>query len=117
MKEYVTFVANKQQSICVQEALFDAGFEWCGSGNQISCTDAPFIYIDSDGSISQGQSFVFASEAKYIKIDSDEIISNPFQLEGAKKSEPELTMTVGGKEFSESTIKAALAQYTDFKEG
>ena len=119
MKKYVTFVKDAEESRKVQEALFKAGFRWaCGSKTDevVFTYGAPeFLEVNNHGSnnITRVTGNSFAIYQDYLPvitlINAKDIISNPFQLDGAKQ--PEKQITIKGKEYSESTIHAALQEY------
>ena len=118
MKKYVTFVKDAEESRKVQEALFRAGFVWgADTEGYVQRTSHHFISMNYAclGALSSGSSFREVvrrgRDLHWEAIDASDIISDPFQLDGAKQ--PEATVDIDGKEFSVSTIKAALKQYVE----
>lgn len=122
MKKYVTFVKDEEESRQVQEALFRAGFKWLDGGGVQHTKHNRFIFIggvvsgtDCSGRIHRVSDEEYTKVMGRVKagdftpINANSIISNPFQLDGA--TPPEKMITVAGKEYSESTIKAALQEY------
>lgn len=113
MKRYVTFVKNEEESRDVQEALMSAGFEQTGGGKKLKGLDMPFLFIDPK--INRVNDFTtvcqYILSGEYTVVNAYRIIADPFQLDGAKK--PEQMIEIDGKEFSVSTIKAALRDYVD----
>jgi len=117
MKKYVTFVKSEVESQKVQEALFGAGFEWGAvrGCNIVANCEFPFIslnWCDISGNITCSSDYAYhfnSDEDNVFYINAEDVIANPFQLDGAKK--PEKMIAVYGKEYSESTIKAALQEY------
>jgi hypothetical protein len=89
-------IGSPEISRQVQEALFTAGFQWSHSGQRVRHTDVPFITVWGDRDITRG------GEASYISreiqkgfvrlISSQEVIANPFQLDGAKSPVKEMTV-------------------------
>ncbi|MCK5602046.1 hypothetical protein KAR91_09260 [Candidatus Pacearchaeota archaeon] len=114
MRKYVTFVKDEEESRKVQEALFRAGFKWGVNGKNVVHTSCRFLHVNSDSTerITLGNDIGITlkqvSEGK-VYIEATAIISDPFQLDGAKK--PEEMITIGGALWSKSTIKEALKKH------
>ncbi len=109
MRKYVTLNSKE-----VQEALFKAGFNWGGYKEEVMHLDKPLIYINSFKSAGLMYSSDFEALNRVIKenwiiINPENIIKDPYQLDGAVQ--PEKMIEIGDKEYSESTIKAALKEY------
>lgn len=113
MNKRVIFVKNKEESEKVQRQLFAAGIKWHGPPGQEGCvhyTDYQFLYVRR-GILSGDYSFHGAVNSvknqDTIPLDA-RMVSDHF-----KPLPPETMITIDGKEYSESTIKAALKQYVD----
>ena len=108
MKKYVTFVKDEEESACVISAVQQAGFDTLGSVYHMN-----FLFIEGGEHVRQGDFIVAAeevSDGNYIAIRAHRIISDPFQLDGAKK--PEEMIDIDGALWSKSTIKEALKKHT-----
>ncbi|KKN56642.1 hypothetical protein LCGC14_0570540 [marine sediment metagenome] len=110
MRKYVTLNSKE-----VQEALFTAGFGWADTGGKtVLHLDMPLVYMNSFGAGRLTYSLQFARlnrdvEEGYIAVNPRDVVDDPFQFDGAVQ--PEKMIEIGDKEYSESTIKAALKEY------
>lgn len=113
MKKYVTFVKDEETSRQVQKALFEAGFSWTSGDTKTMFEKFKFLVVNwnSNGYFSVRSTIeeLNSVPSPIEFIDSSNIIANPFQLDGAKQ--PGKMIEVDGKEYSTSTIKAALQEY------
>ncbi len=107
MKKYVTL-----NSEAVQLALFKARFFWATDGRKVFGLSSCLLFINSSmgaGRLTDGNNFAYLNKAfedNCIAINPEDIIANPFQLDGATK--PEKMITIDDQEWSENTIRAAL---------
>ena len=123
MKKYVTFVKDETVCKAVVFALNSAGFK-SPLGNKINICLANVFIIINDGpsevfnrvpeevftiGIADGcAADCVAGDLTFI--DAAAILSDPFQLDGAKQPETIHKMK-DGREFSESTIMEAMRHY------
>jgi hypothetical protein len=98
MKQYIIPVGNEEISEAVQLALFSAGFAWGMGDETVRNTDGHFLCVNfnSNKNLSYGNESVFHTrivrEEGVILISSQEVIKNPFALEGAKNPVKEMTV-------------------------
>ena len=98
MKKYVIAVGSEEISTQVQEALFRAGFKWELGGKRVTHTHDSFLFVSYfvDGIlIRDSSSYDVVRDIKkggVILLSSQEVIENPFQLDGAKKPVKEMTV-------------------------
>jgi hypothetical protein len=96
-QKYVIAVGSKEISEQVQRALFSAGFEWCGGGQQIDNT-RHFLSLNWTGGreITHGTGSAYYSksilEDGAVLVSAQEVIENPFQLDRAEQPIKEVTM-------------------------
>ena len=99
MKKYIIAVGSPEISTKVQEALFKAGFEWelCG-GRRVRRLEKRFITVNivynrtitwSNNSMSVTHAI---NQRGRTLLSAQEVIENPFQLEGAKQPVKEMTV-------------------------
>jgi len=109
MKKYIIPVGSEEISKDVQEALFRAGFSWgCdGRDQEVKTRDEWFLVVNSrfNKSMSYGQDSPYHMrqilDNGSILISSQEVIADPFQLDGATKPARELTMEDLEEHFGE----------------
>jgi hypothetical protein len=98
MKKYLIPVGNKGISEQVQEALFRAGFKWHHDGPRVRQTGDAFIVLhcNTDMCLASGSGSTYHSQevrdGRFVLISSQEVIANPFQLDGAKNPVKEMTV-------------------------
>ena len=117
MQKYVILMRNCVEGLDIQEKLLQAGFRWAGNEPPHHSIDLPyFLFINGmEGGLSHSSDFLYT--AKRIKNDTKVLedvqftLTDAFSLEGATL--PGKMITVNGKEFSESTLVAALKQYVE----
>ena len=106
MKKYIIAVGSPEISREVQEALFRAGFHWMVDDQNIRSPSSRFLslnWCDDVGCITHSNSS--ASETAgilkegAILISSQEVIADPFQLDGATKPTVDMTMEDLEKHF------------------
>jgi hypothetical protein len=105
MQTYVIAIGSPEISRQVQKALFSAGFKWeshCAP-HEVKHTDRPFLSLSVDtlrqitqasGTGSQNRELL---RGRRVLITSQEVIANPFQLDGAKKPVKEMTVAEIGE--------------------
>ena len=108
----VIFVENADESTKVQTALFSVGIRWASVGKEIFRPESHFLTIEN-GELTYCDNFKWIVKYAYalclVPLNAIDVITDPLIVDGAKKQ----TMhTINGKEFSESTIAAALKEYT-----
>lgn len=107
MKKYVTHVRDEEERKAVIAAIEKAGFETYGGASYTQ----ECLFFGAEKILQQsdvGYAIRTATKKGDVFIEAEDIISDPFQLDGATK--PEKTHVIDGKEISESTIKTALSQ-------
>ena len=88
-------VGSEEISEKVQKALFSAGFRWPMSGQSVVSTDAPFLAAWPDMEICAIRDSAYANDkirGGRPLISAQDVIENPFQLDGAKKPVKEMTV-------------------------
>lgn len=99
MKKYVIAVGSAKISKQVQEALFRAGFKWKYGEKHASYLSSPLIVLscNNDRMLAHGDDVGWHSDAirnkGYILISSQEVIADPFSLDGAVKPAKEMTVS------------------------
>ena len=100
MKKYIIPVGSSEISRKVQKALFEVGFTWSGGmGKSANRTDAEFLTLgfrDHDSMLITADDGGKMHE-RFIRegatlLSSQEVIKNPFQLDGAKQPVKEMTV-------------------------
>jgi len=106
--DYIIFVRNEQESKKVQEILLKNGYRW-ETGDGVKTDRFYFIYA------ADGRALTFIDDDFRYVVNSISNSKNTFRavngLDIAEYFPPEKMLTIDGKAFSESTIKAALRQY------
>jgi hypothetical protein len=97
MQKYIIPVGSEEISEQVQKALFSAGFSWRYE-SIVSEKGQPFLFVNS----ADGAGHITYSDERChitkkindgaILISSQEVISDPFQLDGAKSPVKEMTV-------------------------
>lgn len=72
-KDYVVIV-NEQESVSLQEMLFDCNYCWQGNSDQyVKHTERKFLFVKSDGAISyldeDNPDFYTLAMSKYISVE------------------------------------------------
>jgi hypothetical protein len=108
---YIIYIKDKKQSRRVQEALFAAGGSWqCGKAI-VEFTSYRFMFIKNKR-ISADMIDLYARSVKEINsnelkfIDPEDVIEDPYILDGFERLEPETMIDVDGVPLSMSTLKA-----------
>jgi hypothetical protein len=91
---------NEKLSEAIQEKLFELGYRWFG-GNEVQYTHKPFLYVDSDGDITQDSQ---EYEDDFNNYDNEEIpLEWFFQLTASEQE----TITVGDVTFDKEEFESA----------
>ena len=105
MQKYIIAVGSPEISREVQEALFRAGFIWQNGDRVVDCTSRPFLILNAymQGGIAyddntQYQEAQIRNGSRKL-ISSQEVIADPFQLDGATKPTVDMTMEDLEKHF------------------
>ncbi len=114
IKKYIILVNSSEQSRKVQHILFYSGFKWEDDkygGQHLKHLGIPFLYLNHKevGTIICSSNFKGVAiniSNGYIPLHAEDIISNPYQLDGAEL--PEQTIMIHGKEIAMPIIQAAL---------
>ena len=98
MQKYLIPVGSEEISEQVQEALFRAGFGWWGDETRVQYTYDAFLVLHCNtemhlahGSESQYHSKM-VRDGVWVLISAQDVIKNPFQLDGAQKPVKEMTV-------------------------
>jgi hypothetical protein len=98
MKKYIIAVGSEEISEKVQKALFSVGFKWQDAGQVVKHTDSSFLAVSlwRDGNLTHGDysstHTQLIRDENAILIASQDVIGDPFQLDGAKKPAVEMTV-------------------------
>jgi hypothetical protein len=97
MQKYVIAIGSEEISRKVQAALFSAGFTWESCGQQIDNVKDRFLfvhYFDDNVIIRDSNSLDATKDIRKgcVLISSQEVIADPFQLDGAKSPVKEMTV-------------------------
>lgn len=108
------YVRNPKESMAVQDILFKVGFHWGSNEKSHRHITENFLTVDSGMGITYCGDFKWAvanfkSGNVGVALNASNVINDPMCVPGAKS--PEKMITIGGREYSESTIKAALREY------
>lgn len=108
---YIIHVPNEETSRQVQDILFAAGKGWDGGANKThEFSSFPFLYVSTEyPRLSCGCSFEIAVN----NLDDHEPLDASSVLLIFRPLQPEKMVTISGKEWSESTIAAALKRYVN----
>ena len=111
--KYVIFVKNREESEMVQKILFANGWAWdAGRTKEYRFEDAPFLYADTEkDGLGFGHNFIYA--AKMIREKGYEPGSVESMPILPKRSDTEKMIEIGGKKWSESTIKEMIKRYAN----
>lgn len=72
LKNTKVFVENKTEEI--QKTLFEIGYEWYNIGKKVTFTDRPFLYLNDNGILTNGQNVKnFYNDSKTL-ITADQIL-------------------------------------------
>lgn len=79
-KEIDKFLANTKvyvngKSKEIQEKLFSLGYKWYSGGTRINCIESPFLFINTDMSLTHSQNMVYFSICEHREITAEEILS------------------------------------------
>ena len=97
MQTYVIPVGCHETSRKVQEALFSAGFKWWDGRGVCHLRDAFLVlHCNNDMCLAGGSGSAYHSsmvrDGNAILISAQDVIANPFALDGAKKAVKKMTV-------------------------
>ena len=107
MKKYIIAVGSEEISREVQEALFRAGFSWGNGGKRVQHTHGQILLLNSYGNGELLYNCDSSTADKDIKreghllVTSQEVIADPFQLDGDTKPAKDMTMEDLEEHFGE----------------
>ena len=101
MQKYIIAVGSPEISRDVQEALFRAGFRWCTDSTIVESTGSPLLVLAKGRLTHSSLSCARTNDIRngYNLISSQEVIADPFQLDGATKPTVDMTMEDLEKHF------------------